>query len=981
MADLLNRLQHVLSENYAVVRELGRGGMAVVMLAHDLKHQRQVAIKVLRPELGQSLGSERFLREIQIAARLAHPNILPVFDSGAADGLLYYVMPYVEGETLRARLQREGQFPLAQALRLTQHVAHALDYAHGQGIVHRDIKPENILLESGDAVVADYGLALAISVAGGERLTETGLALGTPAYMSPEQAAGEHHLDGRSDQYSLGCVLYEMLAGEPPFTGPTAQAIMAKRFANAVPSIRVLRESVPPAVDRAISRALAKVPADRFTTAGEFAQALTQPEATATARRSLVALRRWGPAVGLAALAAAGFLLSRSRPARLTDANLLAIAPFDVLDPSLQIWREGFVDILSRDLDGAGPLRTVSQSVGLRRWRGRADPASAAAFGKRIGAGLVVFGSVRQVRGTVTLRATVMDVIRNRAEPDLEIKGDTAAMGDLADSLGVRILQVLGRSRPIGAVRQVSIGSRSLPALKAFLFGEQFYRRGLWDSALVYYQHAIEQDSSFVLAYRRMALVLSWNVPTSGEYRPMDDYIARYVTLNHGLSLKDSLVVAADSYWMVAEHATIPAAADLIRYRYRALSVLEEAARRYPADPEVWLSLGETRNHSPPPLGAQPASALAAFNRVISLDPGFAPAYEHTVRLAMLLNRPDLARRYAEAYLSLDPSDVNAPSIRLAALMLDSARSHAPETARLIDTASSLVLFRAGLEHLGPWADSGEAAIRIMRELAQRSGTGADPWSDTLMYHQYLAVLLAYRGHLKEAYAVDRRLLLDLDASPFSAFGDVFLDLALLAAIPESLAAAHFGHALRSSKAWAEAGFFGTPRPLAGLPWWLARKDSASLSRFAVRAGAEAQRQREPTARLRARYLHAAATAYLALVRADSSQALRLFQAIPDTLCIVTDCYYQKLTEARVLEALGRTPEAQAVLDRWIWSAAGDQYVLGVLELGRIAESMGQREKANQSYQFVVNVWRRADPELQPYVLEARNALARLTRE
>jgi eukaryotic-like serine/threonine-protein kinase len=980
MADLLNRLRHALSENYAVERELGSGGMAVVMLAQDLKHQRQVAIKVLRPELGQSLGSDRFLREIEIAAGLTHPNILPVFDSGSADGLVYYVMPYVKGESLRAWLKREDQLPLAPALRITQQVAHALDYAHEQGIVHRDIKPENILLESGDAVVADYGLALAISAAGGERLTETGLALGTPAYMSPEQAAGEHHLDGRSDQYSLGCVLYEMLAGEPPFTGPTAQAIMAKRFGTAVPSIRVLREAIPPAVEQAIGRALAKAPADRFTTAGEFAEALTQPAAAVPARRSHLALRRWGAVVGLAAVAAVGFLFSRSRPARSTDANLLAIAPFDVLDPSLGIWREGLADILSRDLDGAGPLRTISQTVGLKRWQGRADPTSAATFGQRTGAGLVVFGSIRQVKGAVTLRATVMDVARNRTEPDLEIKGDTAAMGDLADSLGVRILQVLGRHRPIGAVRQVSIGSRSLPALKAFLFGEQFYRRGLWDSALVYYQQAIAQDSTFALAIRRMALVLSWDVPTSGEYRPMDEYIAKYVRLNHGLSRKDSLLVAADSYWMAAEHATVPTA-DLIRFRYRALSLLDETAHRYPADPDVWLALGEARYHSPPPLGAQPDSALEAFNRAIRLDPGFAPAYEHTVKLAILLNRPDLARKYANGYLRLDPSDVNAPSIRLAALMLDPAKSHAAEAARLIDSASPLVLFRAGLEHLGPWADSEEAGIRITRELVQRSGSGADPWSDTLMYRQYLAVLLAYRGHLKEAYAVDRRLLLDPNASPFSTFGDPFLDLALLGAMPESLAAAHFGQALRSPEVWSRGGFGGPPRPLSGLPWWLARRDSASLRRFAARAGQEAGRQQEATARLRARYLHSAATADLALVRGDSVQALRLLQAIPDTLCIVNDCYYQKLTEARLLAALGRTAEARAVLDRWIWSAAGDQFVLGVLEVGRMAESMGEREKASRSYQFVLDVWRRADPELQPYVVEARNALARLTKE
>jgi DNA-binding SARP family transcriptional activator/TolB-like protein len=242
-------------------------------------------------------------------------------------------------------------------------------------------------------------------------------------------------------------------------------------------------------------------PADRFTTTGELAHAPSEPDVAAP-RRLSVALRRWGPAVGLAALATGGILLAGSRTDLPTDPNLLAIAPFDVLDPSLEIWHEGLVDILVRDLDGAGPLRTVPQTVGLKRWRGRADRMSAASFGHRTGAGLVVFGTVRKARDTVSLRATVLDLAQNRVAPDLEVRGDTADIGDLADSLGIRILRALGANRPIGSVRRVSIGSRSLPALKAFLSGEQFYRRGIWDSALVYYDQATTQDSTFAIAFK-----------------------------------------------------------------------------------------------------------------------------------------------------------------------------------------------------------------------------------------------------------------------------------------------------------------------------------------------------------------------------------------------------------------------------------------------------------------------------------------------
>jgi serine/threonine-protein kinase len=773
---------------------------------------------------------------------------------------------------------------------------------------------------------------------------------------------------------------YETLEGrlaqdlEVPPSPETASVIQAIRARVNVrrPALQPLTSTLPD-------------PADSFAAAGALAQPLSGPDA-GRPRRAFAGVRRWGSAIGLAALAGTGiFLLSQSRPAPPSDPNLLAIAPFDVLDPSLQIWHEGLVDILSRNLDGAGPLRTVPQTVGLKRWKGRADRVSAESFGHRTGAGLVVFGSVRKARDTVSLRATVLDLARKSAEPDLEVRGDMAAVGDLADSLGVRILQVLGRNRPIGAVRQVSIGSRSLPALKAFLYGEQFYRRGLWDSALVYYDQAIAQDSTFALAFRRVGTVLDWHPSSSQAYRPSMEYRRRSFTLGRGLPPRDSLLIAADSVGRAADEATDPA--DLIGFRYRAHSMLEEAARRYPGDPEVWYELGDSRFHSPPPLGGAPAPALKAFDRAIALDPGFAPAYEHTVHLALRLNRPDLARKYAEAYLRLDPTDVNAPSIRLAALMLDPERSHAPETARMIDSASPGVLFQAGLDHLGWWADSGEAGVRLLRELTLRRGNGVDALLDTLMYPQYLAVELAYRGHLHEAYAADRRLLHDPSASRISVFLDPFLSLSLLGVIPESLAATTFGHAFDPGKAWPTL-LFNTARQLRGLPWWLARRDTASLARFALRAEQEARSQTSARGKLRSRYLHLAATAYLALARADSAEGLRLFQAIPDTLCLENDCYHEKRTEALVLDALGQTRQAGALLDRWVWtggghflSPLGPFFVLGVLERGRIAEGLGERQKARDSYQFVVDVWRHADPELEPYLREARGALERLAAE
>src|SRR5512138_447859 len=290
------RLASALSDRYRIERELGAGGMATVYLAEDVRHRRKVALKLLHPELSAVLGPERFLKEIELTASLQHPHILPLFDSGSAGGQLYYVMPFVEGETLRSRLERERQLPIAETVRIASEVADALQYAHGRGVVHRDIKPENILLQGGHALVADFGIALAVQQAGGQRMTQTGLSLGTPQYMSPEQAMGEKTIDARTDVYALGAVTYEMLTGEPPFTGPTVQAIVARVLTTAPAPLSELRNTVPTHIEHAVLTALAKLPADRFATAAEFSASLRSPTAQASSRPPTVAVSRPAPA-------------------------------------------------------------------------------------------------------------------------------------------------------------------------------------------------------------------------------------------------------------------------------------------------------------------------------------------------------------------------------------------------------------------------------------------------------------------------------------------------------------------------------------------------------------------------------------------------------------------------------------------------------------------------------------------------------------
>ena len=352
MSEVPSRLSAALSDRYLLERELGQGGMATVYLAEDVRHDRKVAVKVLRPELAAVIGAERFLQEIKVTANLQHPHILPLFDSGEADRFLFYVMPYVQGESLRDRLNLEKQLPIAEAIAITKAVAGALDYAHRHKVIHRDIKPENVLLHDGQPVVADFGIALAVSVAGGTRITETGLSLGTPQYMSPEQATGDRVLDGRTDIYALGCVLYEMLVGEPPYTGPTTQSIIAKVLTEEPRRIRVLRPALPLQLEAAAHKALSKLPADRFSSAAQFAEALSQPGTSvpsldASVPTPVAVSRSWPPPLTkrLVALGAATLLLGallgwglRRRPAAYAPVARLEVPiPGDLLGAGVEL--------------------------------------------------------------------------------------------------------------------------------------------------------------------------------------------------------------------------------------------------------------------------------------------------------------------------------------------------------------------------------------------------------------------------------------------------------------------------------------------------------------------------------------------------------------------------------------------------------------------------------------------------------------------
>jgi serine/threonine-protein kinase len=704
MADILQELETALGAAYRFERELGGGGMSRVYSAMEVGLGRRVVVKVLPPELGAGVNVDRFRRETQLAASLQHPHIVPLLTAGAAGDLLYYTMPLIEGESLRTRLARERELPVRDAVRILRDVADALAYAHARGLVHRDIKPDNVLLSGGHALVADFGIAKALSQPGGSSgLTSVGVAIGTPSYMAPEQAAGDPNVDHRADLYALGAMAYEMLAGRPPFEGMSPHQMLAAHVTAPIEPITKHRPQLPKRLAELVMWCLEKNPADRPQTAAELVPAL-EGMATPTGgtssvrygRRLAFPWKRAAVAVGAVVLLAGGaWLAVRGGGAGALDADRVAVAPFDVLDPSLSLWREGLVDVLSRSLDGAGPLRTVSPTLVVKRWSGRGDAGAAQALGKSTGAGTVVYGQLLGAGpDSVRLLATVLDA-SNGTHDEIELRDVSDRMDRLADSLTIAVLRTLGRTRAIGAVRGTPLGSRSLPALRAFLQGEQFLRRSQYDSALFYHQQAIAQDSTFVLALSHAAMASGW------QHSGGDTLTVRYALaagrLNHGLAPRESLIVQAESLSAVALAGANQLGGAWWTTGRRLLSTLDEAVRRYPTDPELWYTLGDARFHLGVTAALPRERALEALERAIALDSSFSPAYIHAVGLALQLRGAADGRRYAEAFLKVSSAGRYADLYRLFDHLLDARSARSDASAELDSLAPSLSFMLGGV--------------------------------------------------------------------------------------------------------------------------------------------------------------------------------------------------------------------------------------------------------------------------------------------
>ena len=527
MADLLERLGAALASRYKLQRELGQGGMAKVYLAHDLKYQRAVAVKVLLSELTEAVGATRFLHEIQIAARLHHPHILPLYDSDEAQGFLYYVMPYVEGETLRERIARERQLPVGDALQIAREVADALSYAHKSGVVHRDIKPANILLESGHAIVADFGIARAVGVASSQPLTGPRHVIGTPSYMSPEQIEGSEYLDGRSDIYSLGCVLFEMLVGEPPFPGTTLESIVARRLTGPIPSARAFRELVPEPIDTALKKALARLPADRFVSAAQFAEALATPVTT-------------GIAVGAA----------QAMVQEVTSAKSVAVLPFENMstDPENEYFSDGITDDIIAQLSKISALKVISRTSSMQY---KKTTKKITAIAEELGVAAILEGSVRRAGSRARI---VVHLVDPKTEKHLWGETFDRQLTDIFEVQSEVAQQITGALSlalsPEEKQRVEKMATADAEAYNMYLLGR--YHLNKWSGAEIqkaieHFQEAIGKDPNFAVAYAGQADAYELLSIGFGSKAPVEYLAQAKMMALKALEMDDSLAEAHTS--------------------------------------------------------------------------------------------------------------------------------------------------------------------------------------------------------------------------------------------------------------------------------------------------------------------------------------------------------------------------------------------------------------------------------------------------
>jgi eukaryotic-like serine/threonine-protein kinase len=960
------------------MRELRGGGMSRVFVAREKALGRTVVLKVLSPDLSAGISVERFRREIQLAAGLQHPNILPLLSAGRAGNFLYYTMPFVEGESLRDRLSKGGELPVRSAVRILGGVARALACAHRQGIVHRDIKPDNILLTGDDAQVADFGIAKAISAsADRSALTSVGVALGTPLYMAPEQAAADPTTDARADLYSLGVVAYEILAGQPPFQGRTAAHLLAAHAAERPVPVRERRRAVPVALGDTIMQLLEKRPADRPQSADELlsvldvSQAASDPSPTtrvspyASSARAVSHRGRWFAAAGAAGLLLVLVIawLTRGESPLHVDSAVVAVAPFRVsgADSSLSYLREGMVDLLAAKLSGTAGLRAADPRGVLAAWRRKArgpgdlPEQDAVRVSQALGAGRLIEGDVVGTRQQITINAASLDTRDHRVTAQASVEGSPDSLARLVDRLAGQLLALeAGESEQ----RLASLTSTSLPALRAYLDGQALIRTGGFRRAAEKFGLALQLDSSFALAGLGLSRAAGWfGEPSDGPGGILAwKYRSKLSPVDRAL-----LDVYLGPRW--------PA---LSRVR-DVIAACERLAQVAPDNAEAWQVLADNLYHNGGLVGLPDAlpRAAQAFARAIALDSSFAPALEHGTSLALALRDTAGARKAFARMLRVDSTSGDVASDRwvLASALGDSAGR------RVALRSDSLIggLMIGGAVTFGLPLQDADSVLR----LNQSRAIGAD---DRATVQRFLHLSSVISGRPSRAVALPSTI-------PESVRLPV-LYLEARFADGDSLIGAAAGRTLERA--------IGTPvQPTfnAATARFAAGQSAFDRGRLeeAERAVTDLRQVRVPSDSAWEREVP---TAFALLLDAEltakrrSPELANLLTQLDSALIDVSFVPFAvvgNLIAARLFEQQGDLPRALAAIRRRVFDLTSSRfyalYVTYNREEGRLAALNGDREGAVRAYRRYLALRSGAEPRLQPQVARVRSELQALEQE
>jgi serine/threonine-protein kinase len=971
-------LRDALADRYTIERAVGHGAMATVYLARDLRYNRDVAVKVLSQDFSAALGLERFLREIDVIARLNHPHILPLLDSGDAGGILYYVMPFVGGKSLRHRLQSETQLPVADAIAITREVAAALDYAHRQGFVHRDVKPENILISNGIALVADFGIARAVDQAGCDTLTSPGVSPGTPAYMSPEQASGDGNVDNRSDIYALGCVLYEMLSGQPPFTGPTAQAVLVRHLADPVPPLRRMRRTISSGLEQAVFKALEKVPVDRYTTAAEFSNALAPSGTDARARvRNRYAVRL----IRLVALAilgiAVGYWLLR-RPTS-PDPRIVAVMPFRFTgDSALSYLREGMLDLLAAKLTGGGAPTAADPQAVMRGWRHLVGSTTkdlpretALRLAARLGAGNALLGSILGTSDRLIISANLLRVPGGKTLGAATVGGPPDSLLALVDRLtGQLLAQGAGVSRP----RLVDVTSTSLMALQAYLEGQTAYRSGHYEDAVAQFREALALDSTFALAALGLRSATGW-VGSSPENNPA-------WALRVRLSARDRAMLVG-----------------LLGPRYPELSSEREfltswetAVTEAPAEAEAWYELGDALFHAGSVLGEDAPQSRAgdAFHRAVLLDSEFTAPLVHLIDLAARGGDQTALRRLSALYFTKDSvgeivdyihwrtAEALGDSLSLGRLTVRMTTMPRESLRRILVTVQLDGIATDDAERAASaWARSGDTPPERIFALLR--------YHDLMLNRGAPTAALSLTDSLRDVWPRSHAYLRIRVADALYGDGNAAAGRQAAEELAPAVSRSLVGDREQRAEQLADACTVEQ--------WRLAHGDARSARGTIARLLMSSPRRDAPETDAYNHWCAILLKAVLASVdspteRAGPERALdSLLLTGPRPLEVVYPGYFHSfvfanLLAARLHEAEGDTLGALAALRRRPYIGAGTMFLASSLrEEGRLAGLAGDRDGALRAYRHYLSLRRHPEPEVAADVAKVRAELMRLARQ